>query len=304
MSCTHVIAQGKAITLKEAIAVALKDNLSIQASKLQTKSLQRLESSGLDIPTSAIQAEYGKINSPVDDIRLTINQSVAFPQVYKRQLDLYKAQTTGSFLYEDIVSVNVKRQVTQLYYQMIILRLKQNLLLRADSLYAAYLQRQELRFKVGEANIVEKTSAEAQRTQAGNQLQQLAADFQVVQTQFAYFLNTKELFVPVDGDPKAAFIHLPDTSAIAQSPALQWKKQQQEIVQKELQLARTRKLPLVNVGYNNQSFTGTYNLNGVDKSLTGANRFSSYIAGVNIPLFARSINARISSTAIRYQAVG
>jgi len=139
--------------------------------------------------------------------------------------------------------------------------------------------------------------------QAANQLRQLLVDFQIVQTQFAYFLNSKELFVPVTADAKATFIHLPDTSAIAQSPVLKWKKQQQEIIQKEVQLARTRKLPLLNFGYTNQSFTGIENVNGVNKTFGAGNRFSSYIAGVNIPLFTNSIKARIASTEIRYRAV-
>ncbi|MEJ7683474.1 MAG: hypothetical protein WKG06_37585 [Segetibacter sp.] len=49
----------------------------------------------------------------------------------------------------------------------------------------AFLQRQELRFKAGETNIVEKTAAESQRMQAANQLQQLIVDFQIVQTHFS-----------------------------------------------------------------------------------------------------------------------
>lgn len=302
-SFMQVYAQNKTITLREAIDTALQQNLTIQASKLQTKSLQRLESSARDIPLTSAQAEYGKINSSVNDTRLTVSQSIAFPQVYKRQLDLYKAQTTGSFLNERIIRLNIKKQVTQLYYEMLILLQKQQLLIRADSLYAAFLQRQELRFKVGEANIVEKTAAETQRMQAANQLQQLMVDFQIVQTQFAYFLNSKQLFVPVIIDAKATLINLPDTFAIAHSPALQWKKQQQDIVNKELNLARTRKLPLLNFGYTNQSFTGIANVNDANKTYGAANRFSSYTAGVNIPLFTGSIKARIASGEIRYRAV-
>ena len=298
----EVQAQNKPITLAEAIDIALQQNLTLQASRLQTKSLQSLGKSGWEVPLTSALLEYGKMNSPLNDTRVTISQVIPFPQVYRRQRDLYQAQTTGSVLNEGIIQVNLKKQVTQLYYDMLILLQKQHLLLRADSLYAAFLQRQELRFKVGEANIVEKTSAETQRMQAANQLQQLATDFRIVQTQFAYFLNSRELYVPVATDAKASFINLPDTSNIAQSPTLRWKKQQQEIVQKELAVTRTRKLPLLNVGYSNQSFVGTQNLNGVNKTYGPTNRFSSYLAGVNIPLFTSAIKARIVSTEIRSQA--
>ncbi len=183
---THLNAQNTPISLQDAITTALQQNLSIQAARLQTKSLQRLNSSGWEIPLTGAQAEYGKINSAIADTRFTISQTIAFPQVYKRQLDLYKAQTKSGLLNENIIRLQIKKRVTQLYYQMIILLQKQKLLQKADSLYAAFLQRQELRFKVGEVNIVEKTSAETQRMQAANQLRQLQADLLIVQTQFSY----------------------------------------------------------------------------------------------------------------------
>lgn len=216
---------------------------------------------------------------------------------------MYKAQTTAGILNESIIRLNVKKQVIQLYYEMLILLQKQKLLQRADSLYAAFLQRQELRFKVGETNIVERTSAESQRMQAANQLQQLVADLQIAKTQFAYLLNSNELFTPVSADAKITLINLPDTSSINQYPVLQWKRQQQDIALHEVQLNKTRKLPLLNVGYTNQSFSGTANINGVNKSYTAANRFSSIVAGVGIPIFTGSIKGRIASSELRYQAV-
>ncbi len=110
------------------------------------------------------------------------------------------------------------------------------------------------------------------------------------------------MYVPVEVGVKANLIDLPDTSTINRSALLQYKKQQQQIVHNEWLLAKTRKLPLLNFGYNNQSFVGTQTINGVNKTYTAANRFSSYIAGINIPLFTTSIKAKIASAGIRYQA--
>jgi cobalt-zinc-cadmium resistance protein CzcA len=298
-----VNAQDTPITLPQAIDIAIKQNLTIKASKLQTRSLQKLEKSAWDIPLTSTQAEYGQVNSPANDIRLTVSQSIAFPAVYRRQQDLYKAQTTAGVLNENIIRLRIKQQVSQLYYEMLILLQKQKLLQKADSLYAAFLERQELRFKVGEANIVERTSAQSQRMQAANQLQQLLADLQIVKAQFAYLLNTNESFTPVSDDPRAALINLPDTSAISQYPLLVWKKQQQDIVQHEVQVNRSRKLPLLNVGYTNQSFVGSAIINGINKNYTAANRFSTVLAGVGIPLFTGSANAKIASGQARYEAL-
>ncbi|MEJ7683475.1 MAG: hypothetical protein WKG06_37590 [Segetibacter sp.] len=76
-------AQEKSISLQHAIELALKQNLSVRASRLQTESLQKSENSAWDIPFTAAQGEYGQINSIANDTRFTVTQSVAFPRCIK-----------------------------------------------------------------------------------------------------------------------------------------------------------------------------------------------------------------------------
>ena len=54
---------------------------------------------------------------------------------------------------------------------------KEKLLLRTDSIFASFLERASLRFTKGEANILEKTTAETQRGQLKQQLLQLQQDY-------------------------------------------------------------------------------------------------------------------------------
>ncbi|MEO5891913.1 MAG: TolC family protein, partial [Ferruginibacter sp.] len=81
-----------------------------------------------------------------------------------------------------------------------------------------------------------------------------------------------------------------------QYAAIALKKQRQEIVIKEIGVLRAKKLPMISVGYNNQSFTGFQKVDGVDKYFSASKRFSSVSAGLNIPLFANAANARIRAT--------
>ena len=97
------------------------------------------------------------MNSVNNDTRFTVSQSIAFPQVYNRQRELYEAQTRGGQLNESIIRLNVKKQVTILYFDMVTMLQKIQLLTKADSLYNAFLQRQEQRFNAGEVNVLEKT---------------------------------------------------------------------------------------------------------------------------------------------------
>lgn len=296
-------AQERTISLQAAIDSALSQNLSIQSARLQTNVLKQTETTAWDIPFATVQAEYGQMNSATSDTRITIGQSIAFPQVYNRQRELYEAQTRGGQLNESVIKLNVKRQVTILYYDMVAMLQKIKLLTKADSLYNAFLQRQEQRFNAGEVNVLEKTSAETQRMQALIQLQQLQADFRVVQNRFSYLLNSSTLWLPQETALRAPLSQLPDTAAVSQYPAVLYKQQQQNIALQEIKLNRAKKLPLLNAGYTNQSIIGYQNVDGTEKYFNASKRFSSVIAGIGIPIFSRSLNARIRSSEAQYRAV-
>ena len=249
-----------------------------------------------------MQAEYGQFNSPVSDTRLTVSQAAAFPIVYRRQRELFKAQTTGGVINEKIITLHVKKQVVRLYYEMLTMLQKKRLLEKADSMYAAFLQRTEQRFNAGEGNIVEKTSALTQKLQAANQLQVINADITIIQYQFSNLLNSGQQLFPADIDPKVALISLPDTSMARQYPQAQLKLQQQNLLLQNILLANAKKLPLINLGYSNQSLSGLQTINGVGQTIDGSKRFSSVIAGLNLPIFSGYINAHIKSERFRYEA--
>lgn len=296
-------AQERTISLQAAMDTALSQNLSVQAARLNTGSLRGLERSAWDLPFAGVQGEYGKINSIANDTRLTITQGTAFPVVYKRQLLVYEAQTRGSALNEAVIRNRIKKEVVQLYYEMLLMQQKQVLLQRADSLYSAVANRQQERFRAGENNIVEKTSAETQSMQVKDQLQQLQADFRILQTGFGYLLNSTTLFVPSPLPLKIALAPLPDTTALSRFPVVLFKQQQLSVVQQEIRLYKARKLPLLTIGYNNQSIIGYQNVNGANKYYGASSRFSSVIAALGIPLFAGAANARVASGRLRYAAL-
>jgi cobalt-zinc-cadmium resistance protein CzcA len=295
-------AQEKSITLKDAIDSALKQNLSIQSSHLQTQSLQALEKSAFEIPFTSAQGEYGQFNSQARDSRFTISQAVSFPVVYRRQHDLFKAQTQTGVLNENIVKLHIKKQVTRLYYEMLSMLQKKQLLMRTDSLYAIFLEKQEQRFKAGEANIVEKTSAESQRMQVANQLQQLTIDFKIIQSQFSYLLQSRNLLSPVTAGLKLSLLQIPDTSSVNEYPLVRWKYQQQNLIWRELQLAKVKKMPFINLGYSNQSLIGPQVVNGMNKYIDGSHRFSSVMAGISLPLFTGYLQSRINASRLKYAA--
>ncbi len=290
----------KTIGLQSAIDKALQQNLSVQASVLKTLSSKKMEGSAIDIPLTTITGEYGNVNSAYNDTKFGLSQNISFPAVYKKQKLLLEAYTQNSLLNESVIKTELKKQVTVLFYQMLVMQEKIILLQKADSLYNNFLERQEQRFNAGDANLLEKTAAETQRMQIANQLQQIKGDLKIIQSQFGKLLHSNEIYFPENGKLKINLDVLPDTSFAYSFPLVKLKEQQQNIILKEIEVTKTKTLPQLSLSYFNQSIVGTQDVNGVSKNFTSSHRFSAVELGLHIPIFNGANKARISSGKINY----
>src|SRR5215213_1960239 len=188
------------ITLQAAVDTALKNNLEITGQRLNASYLRKLTESGTIIPKTNAAVEYGNINSAYSDTRFGVNQTINFPQVYKAQKSLLNEEYKAGVINVDVKSREIKRRVTEIFYELLYLDEKRNILLQSDSLYAEFLRKATLRFQKGETNILEKTTAETQRGQIALQLQQLEQDRSVLKVQLKFLLQSDTDFVPYAND--------------------------------------------------------------------------------------------------------
>ena len=113
----------------------------------------------------------------------------------------------------------------------------------------------------------------------------LESEINVLQSRLQVLLGSNSLFLPADQTPPAwQTIFQPDSAIALQNPDVKQAQQQVSIYDWKTKLARAKGLPELNLGYSNQSFSGL-NSNYSNVILTQANRFSSFLVGVNIPLF-------------------
>ena len=290
------------ISLTAAIDTALRNSYPVQAARLRTLAAQQLERSAVDLPPTSFVAEYGNINSPYADTRASATQAFSFPVVYKRQRQLLMAETEISKLNEAQLRWQLRKEITQRYYNLLLLQERKKLLLEADSLFQVSLVKQQQRFAVGDINVLEKTAAETQRTQIAAQLQQLNSDLAVLQTAFSSLLNTGTVYSAEAIYPKAVFEALPDVAGVANLPALQVARQQKQLAEREIDVQRNALLPQLSIGYTNQSIQGVHNYNGVEKMYSAGTRFSTVAVGLNIPLFKKAARARIEAAQTQSEA--
>ena len=172
---------------------------------------------------------------------------------------------------------------------------KQKLLQRSDSIFSEFLMKSELRFKKGESNILEKTTAETQRGTIKIQLLQLLEDKQIAQVQFQLLLNEEQILEPKSKVLQLQFSKTIDTISYQQNPNLKILEQYKKVAEANTKLEKTKLLPSFTIGYNNSSFIGT----GADNfTYNQSNRFHSAQIGLGIPLFGGSQKAKIKASKI------
>ncbi|KXK40175.1 MAG: CzcA family heavy metal efflux pump [Bacteroidetes bacterium OLB9] len=283
------------ITLQQAIDTALANNLSVKNERLRNEYHQKLIKSGTAIPVTDVFGEYGQINGIYNDTRFGISQTISFPTVYKRQKELLTEEWKSSLLNTDVREAQLKKQVSQVFYTLVYLQHKRELLQKTDTLFAEFLNKATLRFKAGESNVLEKTTAENQRGQMALQLLQLEKDWEIVQLQFQLLLNTEKDFVPMeDADLGIPFLEN-DSSLLTSHPEIQFLKQQQQIANAVTKSEQSKLLPDLSFGYNLMGMRG---MGPDDKLYNSTPQFHSIQIGLGIPVFTGSQKAKINAAKI------
>lgn len=286
------------ISLQAAVDTALKNNLSLRNEKLNADYLQKIKGTAWDIPQTNVMGDYGQINSSYNDNKFTISQSIKFPTVYAQRHSLFDEEWKSGMLNIAVKENELKKQVTQVYYDLLYLQQKQKLLQHIDSIFATFLQNAELRFSKGESNILEKITAETQRGQVSQQLTQLRQDYSILQLQFKLLLNTTTDFIPAENNFKLTFSVFTDTAIIERHPYIKHLQQDNLISSEKISLERSKLLPDLFISYNTMSIQG---FGADEKFYTSSIRFQSIQFGIGIPLFFGGQNSNIEAMKINVQ---
>lgn len=285
----------KAIALPAAIDSALRNNVQLKNEQIRAQYQQKLIQTAAILPQTQLMAEWGNYNSAYTDNRLSIGQSIQFPTVYTRQKQLLEQEWKQKQLSVSLKEAYLKRDVSQVYYQLLYLQQKKQLLLYADSLYTFSLEKAVRRLASGETDLLEKTSAQNLQGAIRQQLHQLEADEELALLQFQLLLNTTERYIPVTATPQNSIsnVSLADTSLLVAHPAIQLIRQQQTLATAAYELEKSKRLPNLSLNYNSTTIRGV----GADNIVyDGSTRFGSVQLGIGIPVFGKGQKNMMEAT--------
>ncbi len=273
------------ITLKQALSIANENSLVLKNSTLQTQYQQKLKESYLDIPQTAVSGEFGRINSLSNDYKIGVSQEISFPTVYNRKKDFLNQQWKEALVNEKITAANLEKEVTEVFYRLLILTQKQQLLERVDGLFLDFLERTSNRLKYGEANVMEKASADLQRSQIKIQLKELRTVYDITLLKFQLLLNATEPYQP-EGEIVSEINKeqlLADNNV--DHPELQLLKQQVSSYEAAVKLEKAKFLPNLIVGYYTQT------MQDINKGM-----FNSVQLGIGIPIFTKAQKSVVNAS--------
>lgn len=296
---------GNILTVEDAVALALKNNLQVQSAELNVQSKTAFKKSTFELPKMDFNVQYGQYNSIQNDVGFQLTQSIPFPTIYSAKANLNKQEIIGSQLLKAATVNELTAQVKASYYQVVYLEQVKTNLQYIDSLYTEFVRVASVRYQSGETNLLEKTTAEAKKGELLLMFTQNDVELQAAYASLKMLLNTPQDFDVASMSNFAPLTLAPayDTSLVHENWVVKLYNQKAVIAGQNKKVESALTLPDINIGYFNQSLIGTQSVNGQEVYFDRSKRFQGVNVGVSIPLTFFSNNAKVKSLSLQQQSL-
>lgn len=274
-------------TLDEAIELAYKNNLSIKAGTLSLDKMNALIETAMDIPKSEFYYNHDRANLPENNIALHVfgvSQSIKLPSAYAARKDLLMADAKLSQEAMVIQKHMLAREISFAYNEISYWETVYNEYARLDSLYERFEKAASRKFELGNANYLEKITAEAKRKAIQLKMDQSFQSRAIARSNFNIWLQSEAL-------PN---LYIPDFEKISlkeidysNHPQLRFFSQQIVVAESEKVNVIQSELPEFNIAV----FNG---FSGIDQFVWAP----GIQTGIAIPLWRKSYNASKSAASI------
>jgi heavy metal efflux system protein len=291
-------AQKQPLSLNQAIELGLNNNLQIQANELNIKAQSQLMPTAKELPKAKINAMVGQYNTRSFDHNYSISQEFS-PFQFQAKKELINSIVKNAELELLVTKQDITFKIRQSWNIVLYWTAVNNLLQKQGAYLQVFVKAATLKFKTGESNLLEKTTAET-KLQA---LIQLIKQHEVIilneKIMLKNILNLREDIALIETNflpTKSPHI---DTVYFKQNPVLALSMQQIEIANANKNVEKALRKPDFIAGYFLQSLTGNQDIEGINTYYNGLPRFQGINLGMNIPLFGKASKAKIQASETR-----
>jgi heavy metal efflux system protein len=296
-------AQGTAtMSLQSAIDLALKNNAQVQAATLESEAQGVMRRTAVTLPKTNFSTTLGQFNTRAFDQNYSISQGFS-PFQFSANRQLLEANARAGELKIGLTKQEVVAAIRQSWNTLQYLQEMGRLMESQDSLLQRFVAAADAKYRTGETNLLEKTTAVAEHQEM---LQDILQNKAMQAVEFSHV----KLLMGIQSDFKLdASSYLPwdvpflrDSSLLQQNPTLHLAIQQVEMAEATRRAEKAGLAPDFSVGYFVQSLTGNQEVNGQPVFYNGTPRFQGVTATVSLPLFAGSQAAKVKAAEIEIRA--
>jgi cobalt-zinc-cadmium resistance protein CzcA len=297
-------AQTPTLTLPEALEMATKNNQLLQANAFEIQSAEALQRAAGIFPKTDFGAQLGQNNSRRFDENFSISQDIPNPALLKARQNLV-AQKMGTAQSQLAISKNeLAFNVRQSWFQIQYLMALENVLGREDSLLQQFVRAASLKFKTGESNLLEKTTAETRQQQLQQSIFQVRSLIEMEKMKLQQWLKSPGgVSIPKTAFSPLVFAEILDTNLVRNHPQLLFAQQQIALAEAEKRVAKAEQLPDFRAGYFIQSVAGAQEVDGQVVNYNAVPRFQGVQLGISVSIFgAKGYKAKTDAAALQILA--
>lgn len=283
------------LNLNQAIELGTKNNTLVQANELAIKMQNQLKPTAIELPKTSINAMLGQYNTKSFDQNYSILQGFS-PFQFQAKKQLINENIKNSELKLASTKHDIIYQIRQSWNMILYWSAVNQLLQKQEEYLKVFVDAAKLRFKTGESNLLEKTTAETKQQELAQIRKQNDGLIVREKIKLKNILNLSEDFVLAENNFSPSKALYADSLYINQNPMLQVAMQQVEIANAFKNVEKAQRKPDFSAGYFLQSLTGNQDIEGKTTYYNGSPRFQGVNLGISIPLFGKASKARIKSS--------
>ena len=288
----RMVAQECRMTLDEILKLAMERNLGLQSSRMAVERASALQGTAFSPDPTSISLSQDPTSGGSPDNAITVSQNIALPSVYSAHKSLLKAQTNVERSRLAVDENELRREVSNAFYDLLYAHDVLNIYSRQSSIYNDFNRVAVAKFSAGETGRLERMNAERLKRENEIKSKNAERDFRTAQLNLMKWLNADTLIIPIDSiEDKSVF----PSNPYIESPLLMLAKADVDVANRQLKLEKKGYLPTFSFGASVQAVIKGFNPYNVDRRAYSKGDFMGFSVGVNIPLAFGAQKARMNA---------
>ena len=289
------------ITVEQAVDSALRNNLWLRGGALRVEAGEATVGEAWDLPRAQAGYEFGQLNTNVNDDRISIDQSLAFPTVYMQRRRMLKHGAAGLRWEQVLRERELRVMVRQACHELCVLERKRAVLAEADSMHAAAVAGEQERFDLGASNALQRATARSQAMLIRARLRDAEASLAQARAHLLRLMNSRVPVAIVPGDLKILPSTLPDDNAVPKHPLVKAQQEMERSAEAHWRSERSTLLPGFSLGIASMTLNQSPSVPDGSVTYDRSDRFTTVKAGIAVPLAFGAQNARNKAARIEHE---